>query len=229
MNCPKKTNQNKQPMKNQPTSADRERAIFKTLNAKFPGKVVSPGYLRVEQTLLNSTGKYKFNIKKIGGENVTELKLDRNDLFVVSSIGIYLLREETAKAGGQALQTYPNQTVFAGVVGFDPKDLETIYNGFLYMKVSTLVNIESLSMQNFRRIPQTQQSSATNYSQYDLAESTYKPGSLIELHGTSDIEINVEYPSFTGITLAAVTAGFTHKLVFMPQGYLIKGGAKSQN
>lgn len=213
----------------QKVTASSSRGIFNQLKLEYPGKQVSPGYLRVEQTLINSTGKYKFNIKSIGGEVATEAKLDRNDLFVATGIGVFLLREVTAEIGGQALQSYPNQTIFPAAAGFNPVDMEAIYNGFFSLKIATTVNIEKLSMLNFRRAPQTQQSAATNYSQFNLDEAIYNPGSLIYLHGTADTEVVVEYNSFAGIEIASVVAGTLNKLVFMPVGYLIKGAAKNQN
>jgi len=209
-------------------SAMRDRAIWKTVLQKakeLGGSIPSPSYLRVEQTLNNTNSRYNFNLKAIGGESITEVKLDRNDLFVVSDISVYLLCQTDAKIGKDVLQSYPNKQIFPAVSGFDPDDLETIYNGFFTLKIGSNVNIEKMSMQHFRFVPQTQQSSSGNKSQYSLIEATFKLGSLLYLYGTMDINATIEIPTFPGIQIAAVTSGFTNKIIFHPYGYLTKGAA----
>jgi len=209
-------------------SAMRDRSIWKTVMQKakeLNGGIPSPSYLRIEQTLNNTKSRYDFNLKAIGGEAVTEVKLDRNDLFVVSDIAVYLLCQTDAKIGKDVLQSYANKVIFAAANGFDPDDLETIYNGFFTLKIGSTVNIEKMSMQNFRFVPQTQQSSTSNKSQYTLIEASFKLGSLLYLYGTMDINATIEIPTFNGIQIAAVTSGITNKIVFHPYGYLAKGAA----
>ncbi|MCK9618651.1 MAG: hypothetical protein M0R21_12545 [Lentimicrobiaceae bacterium] len=209
-------------------AAMRDRQIWKTVMQKakeLSGGIPSPSYLRVEQTLTNTASRYNFNLKAIGGESITEVKLDRNDLFVVSDIAVYLLCQTNAKIGKDVLQTYPNKQVFPAVSGFDPDDLEAIYNGWFTLKIGSTVNVEKMSMQNFRLVPQTQQSSSSNKSQYTIVEASYKLGSLLYLYGTMDINATIEIPTFDGIQIQAVTSGFTHKIVFHPYGYLAKGAA----
>ena len=208
---------------------DRQRAIFRKLNKDFGSRgVPSPGYLRVEQTIANNKAKYEFNVKSIGSEVATERKLDRNDLFVVTDLAVYLLNQTDAKIGGDVLQTYPNETEFAAAAGFTPGHLETIYNGFLSLKIASKVNIENMSMHSFRCVPETQKSAAANKSQYSVMAAAYPLGSFINLHGTMDISVVIEFPSFVGIEAAAVAAGRTNKIVFHPYGYLIKGGADNK-
>lgn len=205
--------------------SNRDRQIFNVLAKQF-GKdaVPSPGFLRVEQTLKNSTGSYRFDIKDTSGFIVTENKLDRNDLFVITDLGMYLLREDSTKVGVSVLQSYPNELEFAAVAGFTPAHLEAIYNGKFSLKIGSRVNIESLSLQNFRRIPQTQQS-ATVKTQYSVKEATYALPSLLFLKGSMDVEAKIEFPTFDGIQIQAVTAGINNKIVFHPYGFLIKNGA----
>ncbi len=209
--------------------SNRDRQIFKMLTEKFgkQGLVVSPGFLRVETVLKNSTGSYKFDIKDTSGYIATENKLDRNDLFVVTDLGVYLLREDITKIGASVLQPYVNEIEFAAVAGFNPSHLEAIYNGKFTLKIASRVNIEGLSMQSFRRIPQTQ-AGATTKPQFDIEESSFSIPSLLHLKGTMDSEIKVEFPTFDAMQIQAVTAGINHKLVFHPYGFLIKNGATVQ-
>jgi hypothetical protein len=213
-------------------NANRHRQIFNALVKKYGSDSnPSPGFLRVEQELKNSTGTYRFAIDTQSGGQATELKLDRNDLFVVTDLAFYLLREDATKLGAQVLQTYPNETEFAAVAGppaFTPGHLEAIYNGKFSLKIQSKVNIEAMSMHHFRYVPETQQSAATNKSMLSLGEAAYPLGSLLYLKGSMDVEVKVEFNTFDGIAIQAQTANIKNKLVFHPYGYLIKGKALVQ-
>lgn len=206
---------------------DRDRNIFNALRGKYPSLMPAPSYLRVETTLQNSRSNYLFDVKKNGNESATEVKLDRNDLFVITDLAFYIIAQDSTKVGREILETYNNETSFPAVVGppaFDPKDLEAVYNGKFSLKLGTIVNIEGMSMQHFKHVPQTQRSAATNRNQYSQRDASYALGSLIYLRGTNDITVSVDIPTYAGIALQAQAANVNHKLVFHPYGYLIKGG-----
>lgn len=204
---------------------NRDRQIYNTLLKKYPGQIISPDFLRIEQELKNTTGSYVFPIETTSGQGIMERKLDRNDLFVITGLGIFLLAETEATPGAGVLQTYPNQIVFPAAAGFNPDHLEAIYNGKLSLKIQSKVNIEGMSMQHFRVVPETQQSAATNKSQFSIERAAYQLGTLINLKGTMNVEVKVEFNTFNAMQIAAVAAGVKHKIVFHPFGYLIKGAA----
>lgn len=204
---------------------DRDRNIFNALRGKYPSLMPAPSYLRVEATLQNSRSNYVFDVKKNGNESATEVKLDRNDLFVITDLAFYLIAQDSTKVGREILETYNNETTFPPVTGFDPKDLEAVYNGKFSLKLGTIVNIEGMSMQHFKYVPQTQRSAAGNRNQYSQRDASYALGSLIYLRGTNDITVTVDIPTYAGIALQSQTANVNHKLVFHPYGYLIKGAA----
>ncbi len=215
-------------------TSNRGRAIYRSVEAyltkefgKDHGYIISPGFLRAEQTLSNSKGKYSFDLKKNGNEIATEVKLDRNDLFVVEKLGLYLSLQDSTTIGKEVLQSYPNNTVFTSTA-LVPADLEVIYNGFSSLKIGNRVNIENLSNQVFRYVPETQQSSATTKSNTSLDDATYKPAPLIMLHGTMDIVYTVEFPTFATIAITTSVANTTTKLVLMPFGFLVKGAANKK-
>ena len=209
-------------------NANRHRQIFNALVKKYGADAVpSPGFLRVEQELKNSTGTYRFPIDTQSGAQATEQKLDRNDLFVVTDLAFYLLMEDSTKLGLAIPQTYPNEVAFAAVAGFTPGHLEAIYNGKFSLKIQSKVNIEAMSMHHFRYVPETQQSAAANKSEFSLDRAAYPLGSLLYLKGTMDVEVKVEFNTFDGIQIQAVAAATKNKLIFHPYGYLIKGKALS--
>lgn len=215
--------------------ASRHRAIVKSLDETYNGKVpagqkrrgprkyiISPSFLRVEQTLVNNQPNYRFDIMRRGsGDKLSEQKLEQNDLFVITDLAIFIAKQEKLKIGKEVMQTYPNQVVFPAAAGFDPEDLEAIYAGALSLKVKNTVQIENLPMINFRNVPSTQQSAATNRSETSQG-ALLELGSLIKIHGRNENEINLRLPAFAA-QWASVVGTHDHILVFHPFGYLIKG------
>lgn len=204
-----------------------ERKVFEQLRAdkRYKGMVISPSYLRIQSKLSNSSGSYSIDIKKNGNELTTELKLDRNDTFVATRLGIYLLKRDTTKDGLGQLQTYPNTTVFASATGFTPAHLETIYNGNLNMKVNQTVVIEKMPLSKFRYVPTSQQTATIIYSEWNDDNAALTLPALWILNGTDSVELTVNFPTYSGIQIAAVATNTENHLVVVPFGFLIKNGA----
>lgn len=223
--------------RNKRSVSDRNRAIYRTVEnmlkkihgeAKAKDLIISPSYLRAEVALSNNKSTYAFDLKKTGNEVATEVKLDRNDLFVVTNIGLFMSLQFGASVGKEVLQSYPNIQVFpAAATGLVAADLEAVYNGSTSLKIASRVNIENLSNLEFRYVPSSQQAAATTKSENNLLDSTYEPATIISLHGTMDIKVETTFPSYAGIGLTPTSAadGVT-KLVLMPFGFLVKGGAQ---
>jgi hypothetical protein len=204
----------------------RDRALFNKLVTDYKGNTPSPSYLRVEQTLTNSKGVYEFKFKRTDNEADTEVKLDQGDIFVITHLAVYLLKEDSTKIGIGVLQSFVNQQVFASATGFTPSHLESIYSGKLQLKVGQEIKIESLSMQEFRYVPTTQQSSATNLSEYNAKDAKYTPDMLITLSGKRDNTVTITFPTFASMAIAAVANNTKNKLVLHPYGYLIRNAAQ---
>jgi hypothetical protein len=81
-------------------------------------------------------------------------------------------------------------------------------------------------MQYFRNVPETQQSAGTNLSEYDIKNAVYPLGSNLNLRGNDDVIVTIEFPTFTGMQIAAVAANTEHRIVFHPYGYLMRNAAK---
>jgi hypothetical protein len=208
-----------------------ERNMFKAVGewAKKQGINVTPepSYLRVEKTLVNGQGTYDFNLKVESGVIATERKLDRNDVFCVTHLGFYLAKQATAKIGKEVLQTYPNTQVFTSASAYDLTDLGAIYNGYMWIKTEQTVNAEAIPMIKFLHIPQTQKSATGNYSQFKTEEHAFYMGNVLFFKGKSSIEIKVQFPTWSGITLQTAETGFVTKLVLMPYGFLLKSASQT--
>jgi len=198
------------------------RDYFERVSAKY--SPCAPGYLRVEQTLANSKTRYTFDVKKNQSSDIaTERKLDFNDLFAVTHLGIFLSNQSSNTVGKERLNSYPNNAIFNGSGEADY--LETLYNGYLDLKVGQTVYIEALSMQHFRFVP-TAQKEASNYidlDQWSIDEMSYWPGSVVYLAGNDNIEINITTPAPSGLDWDHATG--SNKIVMFLFGFLCKGSA----
>lgn len=205
---------------------NEKRQFYKQLENKYQGKPIAESYLRVERQITNNDSILTFDVRKTGNERATEKKLDLADVFVIFSMGFYLLADETAKPGKAILQTYPNAFVFPDeTTNFFGRELETIYNGALSIKSGQTVLIDSQRMADFRYVPQTLQSSATNFGQFEPTFGQKAFPTRIELKGTQNTEISVKFPVWSGIKIDNTNAGFKNYLVFVPIGFLIKNAA----
>jgi len=206
-----------------------DREYYQLLAGTYGKGAPQPSYLRIEQTLANNKTRYSFDLKTTGSELATERKLDRNDIFVGTHLGIYLIAQVSTTIGLEILQTYPNPDIFVTATGFTPNHLNVIYSGWLEIKIGQKVNAEAIDMNRFKFVPTSQQEATNNfinYSEYNQEAYSYWHPNLFYLHGTQNIDIHVEFPAITGAAFAAVAANTSNKLVLYPMGYLIKNQAK---
>lgn len=190
--------------------------------------VPEPSYLRVEQAFVNGQGTYSFNIKVESSSVVTERKLERNDIFCCTHLAVYLIKQNTSEIGKEVLQTYPNAQIFTSASAYDLTDLNAVYNGYLWIKTEQKVNAEAIPMNKFLWIPETQQASATTYSQFNVEEAAYWPGNVFFFKGWSSIEIKIQFPTWSGQTTQTGESGYSTKLVLHPYGFLLKSAIKSR-
>lgn len=203
----------------------RQEEIIQKIKAKpaFAGKIFSPAFLRIIQTIDNAKSEYRFNIKRESGEASLERKLDRNDTFIMTDLGFFLIAVENSEFGRAKLNTYPNLTQFAVNAGFTPLDLLTFWNGDLSLKVGSTEFLESLDMQDAYRVNETQQTLATNFDeQWGLKDGLIPLTPAVIMKGDDNIDIRLNVPLFTGIEVANTNAGFVNHVVLKPKGYLIK-------
>jgi hypothetical protein len=186
-----------------------------------------PSFLRIEKAFVNGQGTYDFNLKVESGMIATERKLDRNDVFCQTHLGFYLSKQLTAEIGKEVLQTYPNTQVFTSASAYDLTDLGAVYNGYMWIKTEQTVNAEAIPMLKFLHIPETQKSAAGNYSQFKVEEHAFYMGNVLFFKGWSSIEIKIQFPTWSGITLQTGESGYVTKLVLVPYGFLLKSAIKS--
>jgi hypothetical protein len=208
-------------------STDRLRSIYaaQRKSKRFHDKVITPGFLRLHATLKNSSGKYQFQLlKDNNSDKPTEMKLDRNDAFVVDSVCLALLKEGTGTEGLGELQMYPNPFIFNGAN--EARDLELVYNGKMSIRVGNIVYIEGMDTQRFRSVGTAQQNAATNRSERNRKTGFDKMTPQIVFEGDKKTEITVEFPTFTGNAFASSIRAENH-LVLLFRGFHINGGSNN--
>lgn len=208
-------------------SADRaalmrlNRALRK--KGQDPKKIVrTPSYLRVENTLLNAQSRYKFDIKSTSSTSVVERKLDINDSFYMTHLGLFIYQYLNTEPRNQVLQTYANQTHFTGGTNFDANDLNIIYNGSFEIKVGNTVLMEAMDTKRFQQIPETQQASATTYSQTELDQGFVEMTPEFFISGKANNEFALSTPAEGTINFEQDAANTSTIVVMYARGFLVK-------
>lgn len=208
--------------------------------------------IRIENTLVDGQGVYRFDLKK---ENVgvTEQNIKRNDLFVVTHVGIFLRVDLTTKPGVAPLLTYPLlENTTAGIVGFKTKDINGLYAGKLYIATGSTVNVEDMPLSIFNRVPSAQPeiipyvASAADSNEaagtaktitntlgyknngvdpeFSADDAMFPLAERLAFAGTQDHKVEVSFPTFASADYASATANTSTKLVFIAYGYKVPGG-----
>jgi hypothetical protein len=108
--------------------------------------VLSQSYLRFEAALTTTTTQYNLDVlvnDNLNAPNVTQNKLNLQDAFICSQIGIFVgipYAPASAAQGKVKLYSYPDRTAFTVA---NAENLETLYNGFLSLTVNQRVIVPS--------------------------------------------------------------------------------------
>lgn len=208
----------------------RQNAIYKGTVARFNGKLVQPSFLQSEVALQNGKAAYPFAINQNNGVSLanSEKRLNQNDAFVASHLGIFIKKEDSAKRGSGVLQTYPNSSYLGAdeATYFAFADMEAIWNSYLNVKVGDVVFGEAIDMRNCRSVRTTQQTSATTKSE-QLSFDGYIPVEpIITFDGANKNELVLNIANWAGqlIQNSTANAGATIYVVLKAFGFLVTGG-----
>lgn len=215
------------------------RATYNALKRKFNvGKssvIITPGYLRSEQ-VLGTQNQVNFPILVNEGTapRSTERRLGISDAFVITDIGFRIGRltgaAPQATPGPILLESFVNPAVFT--VAAEAAALQTMYNGFLSVKVGSITYIEALDLLRFVLVGQAQRGMTL------FTASTYGQS---EQHGLSDLSDIVPTITFGGLEKNTVqitlpesaamgaVAPITNVSVFYAKGFLCQNAANMLN
>jgi hypothetical protein len=182
--------------------------------------------LRVEQPLVNGQGKYTFDIIKKGPVGLTEKKLEYNDIFIASALGVYLKIEDTTKPGTGMLRTFPGQANTTGANFTNVTDIEALYNGRIQLKTGQVVTYEGIPMVHFKRVYEAQGITAGSQGEFSVNSSALFLPEQLTLCGDKTYDINIEFPSYPGSNYQATVTTMQTSLVFIVYGWLVKNGSQ---
>jgi hypothetical protein len=123
--------------------------------------IITPFFIRLEQALSATKSKYTFSFyENQGSDRQQEIKLNRNDLFMMTHASLCLAKQDTTAGdyGNYLPHSFPDPNYFAGLSGGvnEFECLNTVYNGKLNFLTKPVQRIENFSTVPFLKIPQTQ-------------------------------------------------------------------------
>lgn len=182
--------------------------------------------IRIEETLIDGVGQYRFDIKKSDIKNNREVSLNRNDVFVPTCITVYVAVQDDDKPACEELFAYIPIAGEGSIhpVGFLNGDANAIYNGKLQWQIQNGVLFSSYPTERFKYVPQTQGSANKEQSEFSTKETTDVAIPRIYVAGTMDHRITLNFDA-QGLTFGC-TEGHTPKLVFYMEGFLVVGGTE---
>lgn len=191
----------------------------KLLSAAFPGQNINQfkctqSYLRLELALATTITNYQFQIlnQTTGSQFNTEQRLNLQDSFVVSSLGIFLAHPSGTTDTTFELDTYANTVKYTNAAA-----MNAIYNGQLQIKINNDVVVPAWDLQQHFYRPQTQETAAAN-SPLDQKRLSEDSMSAVEPNiiaiGSKNTQISIVLPT----ALSAVDAN--SRLVVLMRGVL---------
>lgn len=159
-----------------------------------------------------------------------EKRLNISDSFIVLSIGVYLGQSPTtltavptAVQNAQTqLYTYRNPSLFAAAV-------DSVYNGYLSIKIGNVNWFPAISLRKFYRVPQAQQvAAATNQNgigkdEWETDYGLMKLTPTLTLNGNGNNDFTVTLPD--GATSLAGASGSYNSLVLYLDGIILPNAA----
>jgi hypothetical protein len=191
---------------------DNAKALVSNAGFNVNQAVLSQSYIRSEVAMSTSTTSYHvpvlINDTQNGSSFATENRLQLQDAFVVSKIGVFVAIPASSSTTAFQYYTYPNAQAFttAGAAAA----LYNLYNGSMSITVNNRQIVPSWDLYKHLYVPQTQQASSTgtntSIDQNDASEFGYYPVEPnIVLVGSKNNQISLNLPAAIG-TLQATTA-----------------------
>jgi len=210
---------------------DRSRAIFEGSLARYagkPGVVISQGFLRLESAILGVQNSIGFAVLKnemapnATQVNDTELRLDLTDNFIVTEMGLFIVKTAiSGKLGGVELNTFVNSVLFPGA---EATGMEQIYNANVNLQVNGETIIDKWDTFRHKRVGQAQKGVAGAVSnQWDNASYGFYPVTpQFSLNGNAKNQLVINLPESAVMTGAPGTFNYA---VLVVRGLKIQNGS----
>lgn len=174
--------------------------------------VLSQSYLRLEVDLSTSKTLYQFpvlvNDSANGSQKNTENRLNLQDAFYASSMGLFFAVPASATASNFQLVTYTNTSVFAAAN--TATSLLNWYNSKMSLTINNRQVVPSYDLYRHYWAGQTQQSATTTDEKYGESSAFYPVEPGIVFVGSKQNVLQVELPT----AMAAIEANSRAILIF---------------
>lgn len=210
------------------------------------GIVAQESVIRVAVPLKDGKGLYDFNMLESNSRRfLSDITLNRNDLFIPYGMGMFVAFEEVDAAGnplGKApLYPYAPKAGVQNEYGFIGRDIEALYNGKLTISFGQTEVNKSFPMLQFKHVPETQPIGIYNGTafvdsgiqpEFKLDDALYQLVPNYYFAGTEAIKISAEFEAtgsdFSIAAAATPTEATTERtpfLYFYMSGVLVVNGA----
>ena len=176
--------------------------------------VLSQSYIRSEITMSTSTTSYHvpvlINDTQNGSSFPTENRLNLQDAFVISSIGLFVSVPASTSTTAFPLYTYPNPIAFS-TAGADTA-LYNLYNGQLNFVINNRQIVPSWDLYRHLDVPQFQEGTATGTANTGLDQNDgayfgfYPCEPNIVLVGSKNNQLSLQLPSAISTLQASVNS-----------------------
>jgi hypothetical protein len=178
------------------------RKALKNAGIDPTGKKLTQSFLRLERAIVVGTTQYLFpvlNNQSALGIFATEQRMNMQDSFVLSTIGVYTAVPASANDTAFLPLTYPNTLLYATAGA--AAATKAIYNGTLQVQVNGNILIPAWDLLKHYVSPITNQTAAVNspVDQVDFGhDGVYPVEPNITVRGDKNTQISVNLPG-TGV------------------------------
>lgn len=128
--------------------------------------VLSQSFLRLEVDLSITKTLYQFpilvNDNTNGSQKNTETRLNLQDAFICSSLGLFFAKPSSATDSSFQLVSYPNASIFS--TSNTATSLYQFYNSYMTLTVNNRQIVPAFDLYRFYNVPNQQQVTAPYYS-----------------------------------------------------------------
>lgn len=217
---------------------DVESSVLAKLRKIYgPAANIQQGYIRLEKELTSSSTSENFTLgegRSNGQKRPLENFLSQNDNFVPVYMRIGVSKEfvdTNGNNGNQPVYTYPDKEIFnfAGVAPAldEIYSLEGLWNGNVSIKSNTYEVVNRMSLERFRRVPQTQDAATTQASSGEIFEGFVKLPIVPIFEGKKRNELNFSYAQGADATnIAGDPSVGKNILTFTLWGFLVRNASE---
>lgn len=231
-------------------STDVLRADYNRVAKFWPDHIINPSTLRLEAELKASINSYKFKAVEGSSDGDLEVKLERNDAFVITHIALGIRKQNKvsvpAKHANYPVLHHADANYFVGAQGgvTEAECLEALFNGTLSVSTSPIERLSDFLTNHFKVVPNRGHIIASG-DQIGDEQSEYG-GSLAKrgfvrlqpqmvLNGGDNNEVELKIGAGVnalikgGVAADGSATDETNVVVVMLHGYKILNGSRKQD